>query len=72
MLLCLDIETMKAEFIAAMGGPSAIVGTNQTTVQEFADCLDDMLDHLTRPGSRVYNKDFNRKKFWDKLTITLY
>ena len=62
---------MKAEFIAAMGGPEVIVGSNGATVQELADTLDDLLYHLTRPGSRTYDKKFNRALFWDRLTDTI-
>ena len=71
MLLFMEMTTLKEQYIAAMGGPTATVGPNNVTVQEQADCLDQLIDHLTRPGMRVYEREDNIGLFWTKLTETM-
>jgi len=65
MLLAIPLlELGKEDFIAALGGPTAPIGPHGCTAEEFACTLDELLTHLTRPGSRVIRSAYNRQLFW--------
>lgn len=57
----------KENFIIAAGGPDAPVGTNGATVGQLAEVLEQLINHLTTPGARVYDADWNKDQFWYKL-----
>jgi len=69
MVFAITMDSLgKNGFIEACGGPTAPIGNNGVTAQEFADTLEKLIDHLTSPGSRVYPATHNTAKFWDDLT----
>ena len=61
----------KEAFITAMGGALASVGPSGATAEELACTLEDLLRHLTTPGSRVYRRSENIEKFWTTLITTI-
>lgn len=67
LALAVILKMTKADFIAAMGGPSATVGSTTVTAEQLACKLEELLDTLTRPGSRVYPRNHNQDHFWSEL-----
>jgi len=67
MVLVITIDQVKQDFINACGGPSAPIGNNGATASDLAEVLDRQIEHLVNPGSRVYDRKWNREQFWSQL-----
>lgn len=59
----------KTDVCDLLGGPAAPLGL--TTAGEFCDAMEEALEHLTSPGSRVYLPEQNRSFFWTRLHESL-
>jgi hypothetical protein len=71
MLLVIRMAADKDQFIAAMGGPGVLVGSNGATAQDLADAMDECLKTITRHGVRVYDARLNQERFWEKVIKAL-
>ena len=70
ILLVIMVDNREA-FVEALGGPDAPIGANGRTASDLADALENVLEHLTNPGTRVIPADSTLPWAWEALTTAV-